>query len=213
MKKRPYIVNVLASSLDGKIASKPFETDTERRESGFVLEEDKKVLMDILSGCDAVFMGANSLRSTKGALRVPNSKQQPFWVIFSRYAFPCRKNAFWKQQGIRKFTFCIDERIKFLKTREFKSHQSLKCGLDEYLLYLKTQGVRKIALLGGAKLNSLFWSSNYVDELRLTISPRIIGSKRAINMIDLNKNLNQDLKLIEAKTIKDYFYLKYSVPK
>lgn len=213
MKKRPYIVNVLATSLDGKIASKPFETDTERRESGFVLEEDKKVLMDILSGCDAVFMGANSLRSTKGALRVPNSKQQPFWVIFSRYAFPCKNHAFWKQQGIRKFTFRIDKRIKLLKTREFKSHQSLKCGLDEYLLYLKTQGVRKIALLGGAELNSIFWSSNYVDELRLTISPRIIGSNQAIDILYLNEDLKKILKLEKIKTKKNHLFLKYLVSK
>ena len=211
MKKRPDIINILASSLDGKIASKAFETDSERRDSGFVSTEDKKVMQELLSTCDAVFMGANSLRSSKGALRVPNLKEQPFWVIFSRQAFPEKKHPFWKQSGIKKFTFCIDGRFKSLRKIEFKTHQNIKGRLDDYLLYLKTQGVKKIALLGGSQLNNIFWSLNYVDELRLTLSPRILASYHALSILKLNKNLNKRLKIKKYRVKKDFVYLEYLV--
>ena len=59
-------------------------------------------------------------------------------------------------------------------------------------------GYKKILLVGGATINGLFLKENLVDELYLTIEPKIFGSGK--NIIE-GQLLDSKLKLLNIQKI------------
>lgn len=90
---------------------------------------------------------------------------------------------------------------------EFSNENPLK--LVERMISL---GYKKILLVGGATINGLFLKQNLVDELFLTIEPKIFGSGK--NLIE-GKLLNTKLQLKSVKKINrtGTLLLKYRVNK
>ena len=71
-------------------------------------------------------------------------------------------------------------------------------------------GYKKILLVGGATINGLFLKQNLVDELFLTIEPKIFGYGK--NIVEGNL-LNTSLQLISIKKINKFgtLLLKYKI--
>lgn len=87
---------------------------------------------------------------------------------------------------------------------EFKHKYSPKKIVEE----LKKRKFKKIFIGGGSIINSLFLDSGLVDELWITIEPKIFGTGLRI-FSELKRDIN--LKLISAKRIKETVILKYGV--
>ena len=68
------IINVMAASLDGKIAAHSKESDGARRSYGFTNKDDQEFVRQQLLTADAVITGANSLRASGSAWEVKNSR-------------------------------------------------------------------------------------------------------------------------------------------
>src|SRR3954469_10047608 len=91
------IVNVMAVGLDGRIAARAGEPDTERESSGFTHADDKAHLLELVRGADAIIVGANSLIASGGAFEEVNAKGVvPTWVVLTTAGLP-PESPFWRQ--------------------------------------------------------------------------------------------------------------------
>lgn len=112
-------------------------------------------------------------------------------------------------------------KLRIILTRSPKKHleQMVKGQLEfsdetpeKLIKRLSTQGYKEALLVGGGIINGLFLKHNLVDELYLTIEPRIFGSGK--NIVD-GQLLNTKLNLISIKKINERgtLLLKYKINK
>jgi dihydrofolate reductase len=78
----------------------------------------------------------------------------------------------------------------------------------QLLAKLGAEGYREAILAGGARINSLFAAENLIDELIVTISPRLFGS--GLSLFDTPLDLQ--LRLLEVRRLDtDLLLLHYRV--
>ncbi len=71
--------------------------------------------------------------------------------------------------------------------------------IENVIKEIEALGYEKALLGGGAYLNSLFLEKNLIDEIMLTVEPKIFGTGLSL----FNKDLNADLKLLETRKLND----------
>jgi len=176
--KTPSIAIIIASSLDGRIAF------PQGGESHLGSTKDRKILDEYLSTVDATIFGLGTLKAHQSTYLVKNhyengeikiSKNQPISMIACN---SMKFNKDWKyfKQPIKRWLISsnkTDEKEKI----DFDKEINYKNSWSETLLSIKQAGINRIALLGGAKLINSFVKENLVDEIKITIAPRIIGGQ------------------------------------
>ncbi len=79
----------------------------------------------------------------------------------------------------------------------------------ELLKDLEKRGCSIVILGGGATINGLFLKENLIDELWLTVEPKIFGAGMALFN---NADVNLDLELLEVKQLdKNVLQLRYKI--
>ncbi|HKJ65687.1 MAG TPA: dihydrofolate reductase family protein [Desulfopila sp.] len=79
---------------------------------------------------------------------------------------------------------------------------------QKILLDLKAEGYESVALIGGSEINSLFAKLNLINEVFITIAPRLFG----IGLTLFNVSLDCNLQLVSSKTLEEnYILLHYKV--
>lgn len=74
---------------------------------------------------------------------------------------------------------------------------------------LEQRGYKQVAIAGGSAVNKMFLSLNLIDEIYLTIEPKVFGSGKRL-FDDLQKDIN--LELIDHSLLnKDSVLLHYKV--
>ena len=112
-------------------------------------------------------------------------------------------------------------KLRIVLTRSPKkySNQSIKGQLEfsnetskNLIRRLSVLGYKKALLVGGGIINGLFLKENLVDELYLTIEPKLFGSGK--NIVE-EQLLNTSLKLVSFKKINTIgtLLLRYKVNK
>ncbi len=87
----------------------------------------------------------------------------------------------------------------------------MKATPDEVVKYLADRNYESAILGGGARTNSFFLKAGLVDEILITVEPKIFGV--GMNFTE-GEDLNLNLKLIECKEIGDNaVQLRYRVIK
>ena len=79
---------------------------------------------------------------------------------------------------------------------------------------LADRGVRRILLEGGGELNFSFLAANLVDEIYITVTPRILGGARAPPVADGSGFLasaHPQLELVSCRRRGDEVFLRYRV--
>lgn len=85
----------------------------------------------------------------------------------------------------------------------------LKATPQEVIKYLETKGHQTAILGGGARTNAAFLKAGLVDEILITVEPKVFGV--GINFTE-GEELDLNLELIEAKEIGDNaVQLRYKV--
>ena len=75
---------------------------------------------------------------------------------------------------------------------------------------LRAQGFESVALIGGSIVNTLFMKENLIDEIHVTIVPRLFGKGLSL----FNETLDIRLELMDIEKIdKSHVLLKYRVKK
>ncbi len=78
----------------------------------------------------------------------------------------------------------------------------------ELIKRLKSEGVNDLAICGGSSIYTLFMNAGVVDELYLTIVPKLFGQGMSI----FSESMDVDLKLLSSENLTDdALLLHYSV--
>ena len=177
--KRPEIILVIASSLDGRIAF------PQGGETHLGSKYDKQLLNKSLTKVDATLFGSGTLKAHQSTFLIRKNHflknrqeilaNQPISVIAGNSENFSKSWRYFKQP-IRRWLISSNRIIK-----------DSKVNFDKILFYenswlhtlniLKKEGIKKIALLGGAKLIESFYKEDLIDEIKITICPKLIGGQ------------------------------------
>ena len=211
----PRIAIIIASSLDGRIA---FPSGGE---SHLGSKEDRRMLDENLSIVDATIFGFGTLKAHQSTYLVKNyckngavkiSKNQPISILASdSKKFSKDWNYF--KQPIQRWLISSNKNNK-LENKYFEKEIFFKNSWSETLLSVKKAGINRLALLGGAKLINSFIKEDLVDDIKITIVPRIIGGKFTWIPADQSSkifNLNQFWNIKSIRELdKNEIYIHYT---
>ena len=100
---------------------------------------------------------------------------------------------------------------KYKRLEKPRELEFMKAPPEEVVKYLEKKGYESAILGGGARTNSFFLKAGLVDEIYITVEPKIFGV--GMNFTE-GEDLNLDLELIESKEIGDNaVQLKYKIIK
>ncbi len=177
--KRPEIILVIASSLDGRIAF------PQGGETHLGSKYDKQLLNKSLTKVDATLFGSGTLKAHQSTFLIRKNHflknrqeilaNQPISVIAGNSENFSKSWRYFKQP-IRRWLISSNRIIK-----------DSKVNFDKILFYenswlhtlniLEKEGIKRIALLGGAKLIESFFKEDLIDEIKITICPKLIGGQ------------------------------------
>jgi riboflavin-specific deaminase-like protein len=222
---RPFVLMNMSMTADGKIAT------TNRAVASFSSPRDQTHLLELRATADAVMCGARTvdlneidlgpggaefrrLRRRRGLaeynLRIVVSGSgsvDPEAELFRRRFSP-----------ILVITSGKAGKEKLRQLREVadavKSFGKSQLDLTRALRWLRTEwNVRRLVCEGGGELNDAMFRAGLVDELHLTLCPRIIGGRHAPTIaggIGFEKLANAaQLKLRSARRVGDELFLVY----
>ena len=224
LREFPYVMMNMAMSADGKISTRLREPIT----LGTVHD---RLLMDRLRAqADAVIIGAGTLRVDGFPLLVRNSDVRrrrtsrgmdphPVNILLSRsLAIPTHR-LFFENPTTRKIIYT--SRSAGLKKRKQLERYAeivlvpVRSSFLKYVLSdLTGRGFKKVLVEGGGELNFSFFREGLVDEIYLTITPRIIGGGGAPTVVDgrgFLKHNHIKLGLRSVKRVGNELFLRYRV--
>jgi 5-amino-6-(5-phosphoribosylamino)uracil reductase len=220
----PHTTVVLAMTVDGKIA------DRHRHPANFGSQQDYNHLEAQVAAADGVLVGAATLRSGGTAMTVRSPKlleqrqeegkpSQPAQVICTRTGDIDPQLRFFSQsvphwlittpEGAKPWL--MGDRFEEVFTPVDDDH-SINWTLA--LSQLKDRGIHKLAVLGGGEIIATLFEANLINELWLTICPRVFGGKNAptpVEGIGFSQDLAPYLKLLSTEVIDDEIFLHYAI--
>ena len=176
--KKPNIILVLASSIDGRLS---YPINKSAHIGSF---EDKKILNNAISTVDATIFGSGTLKVHQSTFLVKRfidknksiiKDSQPISIIAGDPNY-FKKEWIYFNQPIKRWLI-NSKAQKISKDLNFDKEFAYQNSWFQTLSNLKKEGIKKIALLGGAKLIHSFFMENLIDEIKITIAPKIIGGK------------------------------------
>ncbi len=209
------IINVMAASLDGKIAGHHLESDRERRDYGFTNKSDQDFVRHQLTTADAVVTGANSLRASQAAWQVLNRKGRfATWVVLTRAGLDSDLR-FWTQVEVDKWIVTPDPNL-VIPTGS-KNRLIVTPQLDNPAIsiakHLKDAGFERVLLFGGGHVNRMFYEAGLVDELCLTLCPLMLGTPGASTLLAPPLSRPVFFRLESSHKNGDLLFLNYTVNK
>jgi len=208
-----FVFSNLAISLDGKIA-------TARREH-FPLgtKADLTQMIELRKRCDAILMGAATLRVYQKPCRVKGADPQPCNVIVSRSlegldaAWP-----FFNTPDVKRILFVsqkptAEQEKKFRESSDVVLLQAGSPIASQIVSALTKKGIKNLLVEGGGSVMWDFVSQDLIDEFNVTLTPRILGGKDAPTLVEGDGFSMQDvrnLKLKSSRVVGNEIYLVYS---
>lgn len=211
------IINVMASSVDGKISLHPFEADESRRRYGFTNIEDQSLVRDQLLDADAVITGANSMRASTGAWNLKNRKGRfPTWIVLSNRGLE-QNLRFFSQTEIPRWLVSRDmlPNQKFIADSGVKNVIYGNANPAEFIVGQLNSDpqISTVLLFGGGEINAMFYEKDLVDELKLTVSPMIIAAKSASSLVAPSLSKPRHLRLLSSNVNSSHVFLTYKILK
>ena len=219
----PIITNYMAVSLDGRISTFPQESALERARSGFTNLADFDFLMQELAHKDCVITGAHSLRSEGKVpvVRRATAGGSPYvdWIVMTRKGL-AQTLEFFQQDTLNRFVLSpaalVEQKVEQQKAERsgvsFLTYDP-QAFAPWFLQFCATRGYEKIALFGGGQINALFYRENLVDELYLTLCPKIVGQKDASYFVNPELPHAVALRLMSSQVWDHHVLLGYKVLK
>lgn len=210
------IISNTAMSLDGRISTV---------ESGHVTlgsDEDLLRMSIIRAKADAVLVGGNTFRNWSLPL-VPKPEFRTRDLI---------KNPLWNVVVSRRMDFRLTE--KFLGERSIRplfltnSRTELKLFPAEVVAcdgeitpqwivdVLSERGVKTLLIEGGGELIAQFLAADLLDEMYVTVCPRLIGGAKAPSLVagpGFGPSAIRNLRLVATETVASEVFLHYEVLK
>ena len=165
---------IIASSIDGRIAFPDGDA------TNFGSHEDKKILNECLSNLDATIFGSGTLKAHQSTFLVKEnnyiSTKQPVSIVAGNINNFSKEWLYFKQP-IKRWLINSNNSNKNKNHYFFEKEFSFLGNWEKTLKLIKKEGISNIGLLGGTKLINAFIQENLIDEIKITIVPKIIGGK------------------------------------
>lgn len=205
------IINVMASSLDGRIGLHDREGDAERQTVGLSGNADQRHLRAQMESADAIIVGATSIRANGECLDHPGRLgSAPAWYIFAQNPLPA-DIAFWKQTHIPRILISSQP----LPIPVGSGVVNLVYGAEDPALFLHAVLLQKkheyCLLFGGGIINNWFYRQKLVDELRLTLAPLMIGQSAAPFLVAPELPNRVNFSLLASHSEESFVFLRYKV--
>ena len=202
LRKRPWIIMKVASSLDGKIAVSTGES------KWITGEKARKYAHKLRHICDAILVGKNTIIKDNPELTCRLVKgKNPIRIVFDTYLSLNPEFKIFEIDKTKKTIIVCGEKIDVEKEKIFKEKgveiwkTPLKNGKIDLIAFLKRcedNNICSILVEGGAKIHGSFLEENLVDEIFYFIGPIIIGDKKGIPAIERTP----------LRTLKEALFLK-----
>ena len=220
---RPFVLVNMAMTADGKIAT------ANRAVTTFGSPRDLRHLYELRATADAVMAGARTLEETNAKLGPGGARYQRLRLRRGLAEFNLRvivsgsgsinPDAAIFQRHFSPIVLVTTHRAPASRLRRLRTlvDDLLLCGEREVdfpkaLRHLRKQwNVRRLLCEGGGELNDALFRAGLVDELHVTICPKILGGSNAPTVAD---GLGQadlasaaQLKQISCKRVGDELFL------
>lgn len=211
-----FIFSNLAISIDGKISTRS------RNLFHLGTPEDRRQMQVLRKKCDAVLVGASTLRCFKKPCLALGAERQPVNLLISSTLHRISPHwPFFQKKDLARILF-VGPETPMQKVRTFqkcsevillRKPTSRNSLAQQIIAILKNKGIQNLLIEGGGEIMWEFVQSNLIDEYHVTLTPKIIGGTRSPTLVDgqgflSNKILN--LKLKECRVVADELYLTYA---
>lgn len=223
MTERPYVLLSCAASLDGYI-----DDATGQR---LVLSNDADLdrIDEVRAGCDAILVGAGTIRRDDPRLLVRSAARRAERVARGRAASPARVTVTGGgdlDPGARVFTTGATVRLIYCATSGMeKARERLgqvatvvdagePVNLAPVLADLAARGIGRLLVEGGASMHTQFLSSGLVDELHLVVAPFFVGDGRAPRFVrdgSFPWHAGRRAQVAEVRQIGDVALVRYAL--
>jgi riboflavin biosynthesis pyrimidine reductase/predicted DsbA family dithiol-disulfide isomerase len=201
--KKPYVFINMVSTIDGKIIT----GDRDEHVADLGSDIDHFLMHRLEEKADAVLVGAGSLRASGVHW---NPKTHFRFVITQSGNVDC-KSAF-LSNGAPYIITSDQNKTDFLPhVHVIRIPQHEFCA-QAILRHLFALGVKNLNLLGGSIINSMFIREEMVDEIFLTIAPKLKLGEKTPTIADgesLSRNEVKKMQLVEHHRVGDELFLRY----
>jgi 2,5-diamino-6-(ribosylamino)-4(3H)-pyrimidinone 5'-phosphate reductase len=223
-KNRPHVAVNMAMSLDGRISTRKREQIT------LGTKNDRRLMDELRARYDAVIVGAGTVRYDGFPIlvrhddirkkRVGRGKDpHPVNVILSRTLNLPTDRAIFQRRDTNKVIYTTKaapaSRVRrFEKLAEVVVLTGRVLSPAAVLDDLWKRGMKKVLLEGGGEIHFAFARAHAVDEIYVTITPRLIGGVGAPTILDgkgFLKHEHRKLELVSCKRVGDELFLRYRV--
>lgn len=205
------LINVMASSLDGRIGVHDQEGDEERQSVGLSNSADQASLRRHIESSEAIIVGATSIHANGACLDHPGKNgKAPAWYIYSRSPIP-EHYKFWSQKHIPRILVSPNP----LPIVEGSGVENLVYRKSEPAVFvykhLESKGIETALLFGGGIINSWFYEQSLVNQLELTLAPLVIGKGYAPFLVAPELSHAVQFLLLSSHASESFVFLSYSV--
>lgn len=202
VKKEPFVILKVASTLDGKIATSDGESKwiTGERARNFVHHLRDQV--------DAVLVGIGTILKDNPFLtaRIKGGKDPLKVILDSRLRIPEDSNVIKinpEKTIVATTEFAPKDKIEKLKEKEVKvisiKSKDGRVDLKQLLSELGKMEITKLLVEGGSRVNGAFFDEGLIDKIIIFISPKLIGNDKPYEIFS-GRGVST---LREAKVIKE----------
>ena len=221
---RPHVIINMAMSVDGKVSSSAQEP------VAFTSREDRRLLLKIRSRCDAMIVGSHTVALGYQDMGISNpllraarlrrgQTEYPLRVIVSGRLNLSRTLGLFKAPISPILIACCESAPRSRRHEFSRLGHLIVCGRSEvdiprlFSLLATNYRVRIILCEGGPTLNDALFRSGWVNELYLTLSPRIVGGRNAPTLVEgMGCNRLQDAargRLVACRKDETEWFLRY----
>jgi len=210
MKSRPFVFINAAMSADGKIST------YERRQTRISGDADRKRVDKLRASADAIMVGIGTILADDPGLTVRSGEKNPTRIVVDSMArIPVDAEVVTRDGHaiIAVSKSAPSERVEVLKEKAEIITVGDKCiSLPELLSELKSRGINRLMVEGGATLNWGLISEGLVDEIYVYIGNIIIGGKDAPTLVDgIGFADPMKLELLSVEKIDEGILMKWRV--
>jgi len=184
-RSRPYVILNAAMTLDGKIA-------TTARDSKISSRKDLERVHDLRSKVDAILIGINTALIDDPMLTAKHvNGKNPARVIVDSKARIRLDSKIMRSCDKVLTIIASSEKASKAKLEKIRAQGAVvmvlgksKVDLARLLSILKDSGINRLLVEGGGEINWTMLADDLVDEVMVTIAPRIVGGRNAVTLVE-----------------------------
>jgi 5-amino-6-(5-phosphoribosylamino)uracil reductase len=221
--ERPYILLSCGMSIDGYLDNAGGKRLLLSNDADFDRVDD------VRASCDAIMVGAGTVRLDNPRLLVRSAERRSERVARGLPPTPLKVTvtgrgeldpsaAFFSAGDVDKLVYCASEAVDGTRGRLGDAATVVDAGdpvdLCRVLADLHERGVGRLMVEGGGRVHTQFLTAGLVDELHLVVAPFFVGDSRAPRFVGDGAfpwGPDRRARLAEVRQIGDVVLLRYGL--